>query len=300
MRALVGYAVMKILILGGDGMLGHELFRQLGDCHDVRVTLRQGLDDYRELGLFSAANAIDRVDGRDEARLAAALTDFAPDVAINCVGIVKQRPDARSPIPSIEINSLYPHKLLALCAQHGTRLVHFSTDCVFSGRTGGYRETDTPDPVDLYGQTKLLGELQDPPGLTLRTSIIGLELSRKTGLIEWFLAQRGRIRGFRRAVYTGFTTREMGRLVRRLVEEHDDLHGVWHVASAPINKYTLLVELARKLRRKDIEIAPDDTFACDRSLRADRFRAATGYVPPSWDEMLTELADDVRRHGRLS
>ena len=288
---------MKILILGGDGMLGHELFRQLGEHHDVRVTLRQALDDYRGFGLFSAQNAIDRVDVRDEARLRGVLSDFAPDVAINCVGIVKQRPDAKSPVPSLEINSLYPHKLLALCSARGTRLVHFSTDCVFSGKTGGYRETDTPDPVDLYGHTKLLGELQDPPGLTLRTSIIGLELSRKAGLIEWFLAQRGKIRGFRRAVYTGFTTREMGRIVRRLLEQHDDLHGVWHVASAPINKYTLLVELAKKLQRSDVEIAADDAFACDRSLRADRFRAATGYAPPSWDEMLTELADDVRRRA---
>ena len=288
---------MKILILGGDGMLGHELFRQLGEHHDVRVTLRQALDDYRGFGLFSAQNAIDRVDVRDEARLRGVLSDFAPDVAINCVGIVKQRPDAKSPVPSLEINSLYPHKLLALCSARGTRLVHFSTDCVFSGKTGGYRETDTPDPVDLYGHTKPLGELQDPPGLTLRTSIIGLELSRKAGLIEWFLAQRGKIRGFRRAVYTGFTTREMGRIVRRLLEQHDDLHGVWHVASAPINKYTLLVELAKKLQRSDVEIAADDAFACDRSLRADRFRAATGYAPPSWEEMLTELADDVRRRA---
>lgn len=288
---------MKILILGGDGMLGHELFRQLGEHHDVGVTLRQALDDYRGFGLFSAQNAIDRVDVRDEARLRGVLSDFAPDVAINCVGIVKQRPDAKSPVPSLEINSLYPHKLLALCSARGTRLVHFSTDCVFSGKTGGYRETDTPDPVDLYGHTKLLGELQDPPGLTLRTSIIGLELSRKAGLIEWFLAQRGKIRGFRRAVYTGFTTREMGRIVRRLIEQHDDLHGVWHVASAPINKYTLLVELAKKLQRSDVEIAADDAFACDRSLRADRFRAATGYAPPSWDEMLTELADDARRRA---
>ena len=201
---------------------------------------------------------------------------------------------------TFQINSLFPHKLLALCASRGARLIHLSTDCVFSGKTGGYREADTPDPVDLYGHTKLLGELQDPPGLTLRTSIIGLELSRRTGLIEWFLAQRGRIRGFRRAVYTGFTTREMGRIVLRLVEQHDDLHGVWHVASAPINKYTLLVELARKLRRSDVEIAPDDTFACDRSLCADRFRAATGYAPPSWDAMLTELADEVRRRAMMS
>ncbi len=286
---------MKVLILGGDGMLGHELLRSLRDRHEVRVTLRQPLEDYRAFDMFSAGNAVDRVDVRDVPRLTAVISDFAPGVVINCVGIVKQRREAKSPIPSLEINSILPHRLLELCAAQGSRLIHFSTDCVFSGRTGAYTEADTPDPSDLYGHSKLLGEVHDPPGLTLRTSIIGLELSRKAGLIEWFLAQHGRIRGFRKAIYTGLTTHEMGRLVQRLIEQHAGMHGVWHVASAPINKYDLLVGLARKLHRSDIEIAADDDFACDRSLRADRFLAATGYAPPGWDEMLSELADDVRR-----
>jgi dTDP-4-dehydrorhamnose reductase len=288
---------MRLLILGGDGMLGHALFRTLRDHHDVRVTLRQPLESYRNAGMFSAANAFDRVDVRDMSRLTSVVTDFGPAVVINCVGIVKQRPEAKSPIPSLEINSLLPHRLLELCSRQGSRLIHFSTDCVFSGKTGGYRDTDPPDPPDLYGQSKLLGEVKTPPGLTLRTSIIGLELSRKAGLIEWFLAQRGPIRGFRKAIYTGLTTAAMSRLVLRLVEEHADLHGVWHVASAPISKYDLLVDLAKKLERSDIEIVPDDVFACDRSLRADRFIAATGYAPPSWNEMLTELADEVRSRG---
>jgi dTDP-4-dehydrorhamnose reductase len=169
---------MRILILGGDGMLGHRLLASLSDGHEVRVTLRQPLDAYRESGLFSTANAIPGIDVRDTTRLDEVVASFAPKVVVNCVGIVKQRREAKSPIPSLEINSLLPHKLRELCAAKGARLIHFSTDCVFSGRTGDYRETDEPDPVDLYGRTKLLGEVDEAPGLTLRTSIIGLELSR--------------------------------------------------------------------------------------------------------------------------
>jgi dTDP-4-dehydrorhamnose reductase len=287
---------VKILVLGGDGMLGHQLLRSLGDGHDVRVTLRQPLSAYREYGLFSAANAIPALDARDGARLAETIREFSPNAVVNCVGIVKQRREAKAAIPSIEINSLLPHRLLEICAGAGARLIHFSTDCVFSGRKGGYDEDDGPDPEDLYGRTKLLGEVSDAPGLTLRTSIIGLELSRKAGLIEWFLAQRGTIRGFKRAIYTGLTTAEMGRLIRRILEQWPDVHGVWHVASSPISKYDLLTDLAGKLQRTDVEVVADTEFVCDRSLNADRFFRATGYEPPSWDTLLTELATEI--HAR--
>lgn len=300
---------MKILVLGGDGMLGHAVFRTLRDSHQVHVTLRKPVEAYRTTGLFTADNAFGAVDVADLPLLEQTVLTAAPDVVVNCVGIVKQRPDAKSAIPSIEINSLLPHRLRALCASRGARLIHFSTDCVFSGRTGAYQESDTPDPPDLYGQTKLVGEVHDAPGLTLRTSIIGLELSRGTGLVEWFLAQRGEIRGFRRAIYSGLTTTALARLVRDLIERHPGLHGVWHVASAPITKYDLLVRLSRLLGRVDITIVPDDAFVCDRSLRADRFAGATGYAPPEWDEMLKELAAEIQnrasatlagRHGTLS
>lgn len=278
-------------------MLGHQLLSALRADHDVRVTLHQPLAVYREFDLFSSANTIDGVDAREPGRAAAVIASVRPQVVINGIGIVKQRRDAKSPIPSLEINALLPHRLLEACRAIGARLIHVSTDCVFSGRKGGYRESDEPDPVDLYGRTKLLGEVEDAPGLTLRTSIIGLELSRKTGLIEWFLAQRGVVRGFRRAIYTGLTTREMARLLSRILTQHPDLHGVWHVASAPISKYDLLVSLATKLGRTDVQIVADDSFECDRSLDADRFFGATGYRPPAWDDMLTNLADDIRRGG---
>ena len=276
-------------------MLGHQLLRTLSDTHEVQATVRRALAAYREFPLFSRVNTIDEIDARDWRRLADVIRTRSPQSVVNCIGLVKQRQEAKSPIPSLEINALLPHRLAELCGELGAQLIHFSTDCVFSGRQGGYRETDEPDPQDLYGRSKLLGEVAQPPGLTLRTSIIGRELKRKTGLVEWFLSQRGTVRGFRRAIYTGLTTLEMGRLVTRLMTNHRDLHGVWQVASQPINKYDLLVEFSRKLGRTDVEIVPDDEFVCDRSLRGERFEAATGYRAPTWDEMLTELAAETWR-----
>ena len=287
---------MRILILGGDGMLGHRLLRHLEPRHEVTVTLRRELAAYRSYGLFTAANSVAGVDARDFQAVEAALAAAAPEAVVNCIGIVKQREEAKSPIPAIEINALFPHRLLEACRAVGSRLVHLSTDCVFSGRTGGYGEDDLPAPVDLYGRSKLLGE-PAAPALTLRTSIIGLELARKTGLVEWFLAQRGSVRGFRRAIYSGFTTLEMARVLERLLTAHPGLAGTWHLASQPISKYHLLDILARNLGSR-VEVLPDDEFACDRSLDGSRLAAATGYRAPPWETMLAELADDVRRDGR--
>jgi dTDP-4-dehydrorhamnose reductase len=284
---------VKILILGGDGMLGHQLLASWSGRHDVRVTLRRPLAEY-DAGLFTGANAFDHVDALDLALLASVIRAWAPEAVINCIGIVKQRSEAKAAIPSITINSLLPHQLNGICGDIGARFVHLSTDCVFSGRMGGYRESDTPDPIDLYGRSKLLGEVGAPPAVTLRTSIVGLELGRRTGLIEWFLGQRGMIHGFRRAIYTGFTTHEMARIIEHVLVQPPGFHGLWQVGSAPISKYDLLVRLSHLVGRDDIEIAPDDDFACDRSLRGDAFEAATGYRPPAWESMLTELAAEIR------
>jgi dTDP-4-dehydrorhamnose reductase len=288
---------VKILILGGDGMLGHQLLASLSPRHDVRVTLRQSLDTYARYGMFTAANSVGDIAATDLGAIRRIVHEFAPAAVINCIGIVKQRSASKAAVPSIEINALLPHRLLEICDEGGARLIHLSTDCVFSGRTGNYSERDIPDPVDLYGRSKLLGEVADAPGLTLRTSIIGLELSRCTGLVEWFLAQRGIIRGFRRAIYTGFTTRELARVIERILVDHPGLHGVWQVASAPINKFDLLVRLAAAMGRTDIEIVPDDDFVCDRSLLSDRFTAETGYTSPAWDVMLDELAAAILARG---
>jgi dTDP-4-dehydrorhamnose reductase len=187
---------LRILILGGDGMLGHRLLMHLQERHETKVTLRRELTAYEHYGLFTPENSYGSAEAKDTGRLLEVVGDFQPEAVINAVGIVKQRGLAKEAIPSLEINSLLPHRLAVLCRAVGARLVHLSTDCVFSGRKGNYTEGDVPDAEDLYGRTKLLGEVTEAGCITLRTSIIGLELSRRTGLIEWFLAQRGEIRGF--------------------------------------------------------------------------------------------------------
>lgn len=285
---------MRILILGGNGMLGHQLFEDFDERHDVRVTLRQPLEAYKDVDLFTAENAYPGVDAGTGDQLREVIRDFRPEAVINCVGIVKQRKEAKEYIPSLEINALLPHRLAILVKDIGARLVHISTDCVFSGRKGNYAEDDASDAEDLYGRSKFLGEVHERHAITLRTSIIGLESDHKRSLIEWFLAQRGKIKGYRRAVYSGLTTEEMARVVERVLVDHPELYGLWHVASAPIRKYELLRTLADKLGRTDLEIEPDDSVVCDRSLNATRFSETTEYTAPSWDAMLNELTQQIR------
>jgi dTDP-4-dehydrorhamnose reductase len=281
---------MRILVLGGDGMLGHRLYCDLGKRHEVRVTLRQSLAQYAVLELFRPAGAYDEVDVRNIERVRTVIGDFRPDAVINATGIVKQRGAASESILSIEINALFPHQLCEICRRAGARLLHMSTDCVFSGRRGNYSENDVPDATDLYGLSKRLGEVTEAPGITLRTSIIGRELSRKTGLLEWFLAQASPIKGFRNAIFSGFTTIEMSRIVERVLQDPVMLYGVYHVSSAAINKHDLLCLIRDKLRLS-VDIVADDEFKCDRSLDSTRFRQIYGYTPPSWDGMIAELAD---------
>jgi dTDP-4-dehydrorhamnose reductase len=263
----------------------------------VRCTLRQDAAAYAHYGLFPPESSYFGIDVRSLERLTEVFADFRPEAVVNCVGIVKQRASAHDAIPSLEINSLLPHRLSVLCRAAGARLVHLSTDCAFSGKVGMYRDDDPSDAADLYGRSKYLGEVGDPGCITLRTSMIGLELSRKSGLLEWFLAQSGRIRGFRRAVFSGFTTAELSRLIEKLLVEHPDASGVYHASAEPIDKYHLLVAVRDRLGR-EIEIVPDDDFHCDRSLDSSRFRAEFGYTPPSWDAMLDELAAEIRAADR--
>jgi dTDP-4-dehydrorhamnose reductase len=286
---------MRILIIGGDGMLGHQLLATLSRHHEVRATVRRGPEAYRTFGVFSLHNTFYETDVRDSEAVRRALHPFRPDAVVNAAGIVKQRDAAKDYVDSIAVNALFPHQLALACRSVGARMVHFSTDCVFSGARGLYSERDTPDAGDLYGRSKLLGEVTEAAHcLTLRTSMVGLELSRRQGLVEWFLASAGRVKGFTRAVFSGFTTQELARIVERILVQHGDLSGLWHVSAEPIDKYRLLTSLAGALGRRGVEIEPDAALACDRSLDSTPFRQRTGYEPPSWDTMLAELANAVR------
>ncbi len=281
---------MRLLILGGSGMLGHQLWRSLHAQHDTWVTLRRPVADFAAHNLFDEAKAIQADDITDNESLGRALGQAKPEAVINCVGLIKQRDEATDEALTSRVNAEFPHHLAKRCVEAGARLIHFSTDCVFSGTKGNYTETDPPDATDLYGQSKHLGEVADAYCVTLRTSVIGHEIDTNLALLEWFLSQRGQaVNGYTKAIYSGFTTVEMARIVDRILTQHTALSGVWHVASAPISKFDLLKLCQIKLGWEGV-IEPDDEFVCDRSLNADRFNAATDYSPASWEAMISELA----------
>lgn len=288
---------MRILVIGGDGMLGHRLLADLLATHETRVTLRRPVAEYAARGLFSDANAYGGIDVRDEAALRRAVGVFRPDAVVNAAGVIKQRGDSADAIGCIEVNALFPHRLARLCAEHEAYLVHYSTDCVFSGRSGRYSEKDFPDPVDLYGRSKLLGEPEAANCITLRTSMVGFELGRSTGLLEWFLSQKGRVQGYRRAVFSGLTTIEHARIVKIILAQQQRKTGLYHVAADPISKFDFLCMVKRHLKLAT-DIASDDSVVIDRSLDASRFRQDFGYSPPTWDHMVGELATTGREARR--
>jgi dTDP-4-dehydrorhamnose reductase len=286
---------MKILILGGEGMLGHKVFQMLSRRFETFATFQDPQGLWTKLPLYEKANRkylLGGVNALDFDSVVRAMAVVKPEAVINCIGIIKQLKEASDPIISLNLNSLFPHRLAELCAAAGSRLFHMSTDCVLSGRTGNYGEDDVADAEDLYGRTKLLGEVVRPNCLTIRTSIFGRDFFKQSAFLEWFLSHRGgKVRGFKNAIYSGFPTQVLARIMGDILQDHPDLSGLYQIASQPISKYRLLVEL-REALKLDIDIEPYDDQPCDRSLRAARFVAATGYAIPGWDQMLMELASD--------
>ena len=289
---------MRILILGGTGMLGHRLWINLQKEHDVWVTVRGEGNPFPDVPQFPSDHIVHRVDGLTSDDVIGALAKVRPELVINCIGLIKQMEHAGDPLLALSMNAVLPHRMAAICRAVGPRFIHISTDCVFSGRKGNYAESDPSDAEDVYGRTKFLGEVQGPHAITLRTSILGQEIKNRLGLVEWFLGQTGTIKGYQKAMYSGFTTDELSRIILRHVIPEPGLDGVYHVSSAPISKYALL-RLAKEAYGREIEILPEDRFICDRTLDSTRFRKATGYVPPSWAEMIRELAADAVFYGRL-
>jgi dTDP-4-dehydrorhamnose reductase len=283
---------MRILILGAAGMLGHKLWQAYSNRFDTWATVRSDYRDYTRYDLFDPRRLLGSVDASDFDTVVRALAAVRPDAVINCIGIIKQLPTAQDPLVSLTVNSLFPHRLANLCRASGAQMIHISTDCVFSGHKGMYTEDDVSDAEDLYGRTKYLGEVSAPGCLTLRTSIIGRELRTTSGLVEWFLSNRGgTVRGYTQAIYSGFTTLTLAQIIADILEHHPDLAGVYQVASEPISKYDLLC-LLRDAFEAQIEIEPYPNAQIDRSLDSSRFRAATGFVPLSWSEMVYAMTAD--------
>ena len=277
---------MKVLVIGASGMIGSTVLRVLCESKDLAVsgTVRNA-SGKRFFTSAIASRLIEDVDVEHPDALLKVLDDVRPDVVINCAGLTKHKPEADDPLVSIPINTLMPHRLAGLCKLAGARLVHVSTDCVFSGEKGGYAEADFADARDVYGKSKVLGELVYPHTITLRTSTIGHELQSKYGLLDWFLSQETRCNGYARAIFSGLPTVIFAQVIRDVVIPHNELSGLYHVAAKPINKFDLL-KLIADVYGKSIDIVPDDKLVINRSLDAERFRAATGYVAPEWEEMI--------------
>lgn len=284
---------MRILVLGASGMLGNAVLRLFAQSSGFQVfgSVRSS-GALRLLPESLHPNITAGVDVESIDSLTRLFANVHPDVVINCIGLVKQLAEADDPLAALPINSMLPHRLARLCEVAGARLVHMSTDCVFSGEKGMYTEADASDAKDLYGRSKYLGEVDYPNAITLRTSIIGHELDGVRSLVGWFLAQEGSVKGFKRAIFSGLPTVEIARIIRDFVIPHPELHGLYHVSAEPINKYDLL-QLVAQGYGKSIEIIPDDQFTIDRSLDSSRFRELTGYSPLNW----TELVQVMREFG---
>ncbi|HEY8291271.1 MAG TPA: SDR family oxidoreductase [Thermomicrobiales bacterium] len=288
----------RVLILGGTGMLGHKLWQVCRRECDCYVTVRAGDAARLPTAIFDPDRVVTGVTADDFDSVVQAFATVRPTVVVNCIGIVKQQRAAHDPLASLAVNAAFPHRLARLCMATGARLIHLSTDCVFSGTRGNYTEADPPDPPDIYGRTKLLGEVGEG-ALTIRTSMIGRELTTSQGLIEWFLSRRGgSASGFRRAIFSGLTTIALAETIAMIIREQPTLSGIWHVAAEPIAKYTLLA-LVRDAMHLDIELIADDTVVIDRSLDGARFHDATGWVAATWPTMIAEMAADPTPYERL-
>jgi dTDP-4-dehydrorhamnose reductase len=290
---------MKIVVLGCASMQGHKMFQMLGETFPETygtISCKTSDEPLKRIPFFQTDKIIPEVNPMDFQCMDTLIRQLSPDWVINCLRVATHGNEVAPPILNITVNSLLPHRLVEMTARQGARLMHFSSDCVFSGKKGFYTEEDIPDATHAYGQTRLLGDVNADHALVLRSSVIGRELTGHHSLLDWFLMQKGKtIKGFTRAIYSGLSSIETARVVQMILEKAPSLTGLYHVASAPINKYDLL-KLARDAFHANVDICQEEGFAVDRSLNAGKFNEATGYVAPSWEFMMNELAEDSAQY----
>jgi len=284
---------MRVLVFGANGMLGHKVYQEFDSRFDTWGTIRGSIKSWQHLPFFRQDKIVENVEASSRESIIYALDRAQPEIVVNCIGIVKQLEEGGSPVSVITANALLPHWLGEMCRGRGIRLIHISTDCVFSGKVGNYSENALPDPYDLYGRTKLLGEVSGKNCLTLRTSIIGRELKRTAGLLEWFLSQNGKtVQGYRYAIFSGFITSELAFILAEIVSHHRELYGLYHISSEPISKYDLL-NMIKEALNLEITINEYTGFFVNRSLNSEKIRGILKYRPPTWEEMIRRMALEV-------
>lgn len=280
----------RILVLGATGMIGHVIFSELFNTgkYEVFGTARK-IDSVKNFFSEELLKHLrPNVDAENFDTIMRALASIQPDIVINCIGLIKQTPLAKDPLLSITINSQLPHRISMICRTAKARMIQISTDCIFTGIKGNYTEDDNSDAVDLYGRTKYLGEVYYPHCITIRTSAIGHEIKGKLGLVEWFLKQTDEVKGFKKAIFSGFPTCELAKIISEFIIPNDNLSGLYHVSAQPISKYDLLNLIAKHYDKK-ITIIPEENFFCDRSLLSEKFRKETGFEPSDWNELILNM-----------
>ena len=282
---------MRILILGVSGLIGHKIFQELSESFEVFGTLHKSKNHYGNITLFSGQNVIENINVSEFEILKGVLFAVNPDVILNCVGITKRKTEINNAFEALTINSVFPHQLANWAKINQKRVIHFSTDCVFNGKTGNYRETSLTTAEDVYGRTKALGEINYKHTLTIRSSFIGQELFGKTELLEWFLAQNGKqIKGFTNTLYSGVSTTFMARVVKNIISNFPNLSGLYHLATdIPISKYELLC-LAKEAFNVNVDIIPEDEHVHLPTLDASKLKRKINLIVPAWNEMMKELA----------
>jgi dTDP-4-dehydrorhamnose reductase len=277
---------MRILILGASGLIGRTVLRVLSKdpSLDVFATFRLESSD-KFLKDFPLNKIFTGIDIENDFNVIDIFSAINPEVVINCIGVTKHKNEGNDPIEAIKINALFPHRLAKIAAFHGSRLIHLSTDCVFSGKKGFYTEDDQPDADDIYGKSKALGEVLYGNTVIIRTSTIGYELNTNYGLLNWFLSQENKCKGFKNAIFSGLPTVVLGQIIRDFILNNNDLRGLYHIGSDPINKYDLL-KLIANIYKKEINIEIDEEFVINRSLDSAKFKRITGFKSPEWSDLI--------------
>jgi dTDP-4-dehydrorhamnose reductase len=285
---------MKVIILGSDGMLGHMLLRKAPQSWQIYSSTRNDFVGKNKFyfDLDSTSDA--------QRTLLRNINYLRPDIVINCIGYIKQREEIHKS-KEVLINSWLPHMLNDLSIESHFKLIHFSTDCVFSGKKGMYTISDQPDPIDHYGLSKYAGEVASKNTLTLRTSIIGHEVKNKKSLLEWFLAQDDKCDGYSKAIYSGLTTLQLSKYLFEYIIPsliNNKINGIHQLASPPINKYDLLT-LISEVYKKKIEIKKNSSVQIDRSLMSTSIFKLLKMPEPLWPLMVREMHEDFLAHQHL-
>ena len=284
---------MKIYIIGITGMLGGKLFLEFLQNRNFKVrgscrSLTQQINKYKK---FIDLNC----DVKNLEMINKKLVKYKPDLVINCAGVVKQKIgknfDEKN---TFYVNSIFPHELYKISSKIKSRLIHFSTDCVFDGKKGNYNENFLPNSTDLYGLSKILGEVNYKNSLTLRTSIIGHEFNNKFGLLEWFLSQKKKCDGFSECYFSGFPTIEIYLILLKIIK-NKRLFGIYHLSSQKISKFQLL-SLISKIYKFKISIRKNINLQIDRSLNSNKIKKIIDYKSPPWSKLIKNMYINYRNN----